>query len=169
MNTALRGLFRTPVYLYRWRCGRLLGHRFLLLVHVGRRTGLRRQTVLEVMEYRDQAPEAIVMSAFGPNADWFRNIQATPGPEVVIGSHHFTADYRVLDADEAVRVIAGYEQRNRFAVPIIRPVLSRLLGWRYAGTVDDRRRLVAQLPLVAFRPRSSPPSPCPGPAVQLLT
>ena len=52
----------------------MLGHRFLLLIHVGRRTGLRRHTVLEVMEYRREGPEAVVMSAFGRNADWLRNI-----------------------------------------------------------------------------------------------
>ena len=44
LNSTLRRLFRAPVYLYCWSGGWLLGHRFLLLIHVGRRTGLRRQT-----------------------------------------------------------------------------------------------------------------------------
>jgi hypothetical protein len=48
---ALRYFF-APVSLYRLHLGWLLGHRFLLLTHTGRRSGLRRQTVLEVMEYR---------------------------------------------------------------------------------------------------------------------
>ena len=61
----LRRLFRAPEYFYRWRCGGLLGHRLLLLIHIGRRTGLRRHTVLEVLEYRKEGPEAVVMSAFG--------------------------------------------------------------------------------------------------------
>ena len=47
MNAALRQLFRAPVYLYRWNFGWMLGHRFLLLIHIGRRIGLRRHTVLE--------------------------------------------------------------------------------------------------------------------------
>ena len=95
------------------------------------------------------------MSAFGPNADWFRNIEATPNPEVVIGSRRFIAGHRVLDQEEAVEVIAGYEQRNWFIAPIIRLVLSRLLGWRYKGCEGDRRPLVARLPFIAFRLRSS--------------
>jgi hypothetical protein len=37
--------------------------------------------------------------------------------------------------------------------PIIRRVLSRLLGWHYDGSDDHRRRLAARLPFVAFRPR----------------
>ena len=154
LNAALRRLFRAPVHLYRWRCGWLLGHRFLLLIHVGRRTGLRRHTVLEVVEYRKEGPEAVVISAFGHNADWLRNIAATPDPEVVIGSQRFIAACRVLEEEEAVRVIAGYERRNRFVAPVTRSVLSRLLGWRYSGAEEDRRRLVAQLPFIAFRPRS---------------
>jgi deazaflavin-dependent oxidoreductase (nitroreductase family) len=156
LNGVLRRLFRTPVYLYRWKCGWLLGHRFLLLIHIGRRTGMRRRTVLEVMEYRKEGPEAVVMSAFGRNAGWLRNIAARPDPEVVIGSQHFIAAHRFLDEEEAMRVLTGYERRNWLIAPMIRGVLSRLLGWRYDGSTSARRRLVAQLPLIAFR---MPPRP----------
>jgi hypothetical protein len=45
---ALRLAFRLPIYLYRLDLGRLLGHRFLLLVHRGRESGLLRETALEV-------------------------------------------------------------------------------------------------------------------------
>jgi hypothetical protein len=70
LNATLRRLFRTPVYLYRLKYGWLLGHRFLMLVQVGRLTGLRRYTILEVIEYRKGLPEMVVMSAFGRNSDW---------------------------------------------------------------------------------------------------
>jgi deazaflavin-dependent oxidoreductase (nitroreductase family) len=149
----LRCGYRLPVYLYRWKCGGLLGTRFLLLTHVGRRTGRRYQTVLEVAEYRREGPELVVVSAYGRNADWLRNIQATPGPEVVIGSRRFVAVHRVLGEEEATGVIERYEQRNWFMLPMFRLVMSRFLGWRYHGSEVDRRRLVAQLPLIAFRPR----------------
>ena len=59
----------------------------------------------------------------------------------------------MLDPEEAARTLADYEQRNRFAAPIVQAVLSGLLGWRYDGSDHARRRLVAQLPLIAFRPR----------------
>jgi deazaflavin-dependent oxidoreductase (nitroreductase family) len=154
MNAALRQLSRAPVYLYRWNFGRMLGHRFLLLIHIGRRTGLCRHTVLEVMEYRNEGPEAVVMSAFGRNADWLRNIEATSSPAVVIGSRRFIASYRFLDEEDAMRVVAGYEHRNRLITRIIRLVLSRLLGSRYDGSKSARRRLVKQLPVLAFRPAS---------------
>jgi len=87
------------------------------------------------------------------DASWLRNLQATPAAEVVIGSECFPATHRFLDEAEAVAVIASYERRNRFVLPVVRRVLSRLLGWRYHGSEHDRRRLVAQLPLIALRPR----------------
>jgi len=126
----------------------------LLLIHTGRRTGLRRYTVLEVMEYRREGPEAVVMSAFGRSADWLRNIEASPEAEVVIGSQRFIAAHRILYEPEAVSVVAGYERRNRLITLIIRIVLSRLLGWGYDGSEKARQRLVKQLPLVAFRRNS---------------
>jgi deazaflavin-dependent oxidoreductase (nitroreductase family) len=153
LNPTWRRLFRVPVYLYRLRCGWVLGRRFMLLVHVGRRTGRRRETVLEVMEYRENGPEVVVMSGFGHGADWLRNIEASPQAEVVIGCDHFAASYCVLSAEEATRVVKAYEQRHRFLAPIVRLVLGRLLGRQYRGSDSDRRALVAQLPLVAFRPR----------------
>lgn len=154
-NSALRYLLRAPVYLYRWHLGQLLGKRFMLLTHIGRRTGQPHQTVLEVMEYRKTPPEAIVMSGFGRNSDWLLNLQVNPHPEVDLGSQHFIASYRFLGEDESVQVVANYELQNWFMAPIVRYVLSRLLGWTYRGSEDERRRLVHQLPLLAFRPVSS--------------
>ncbi len=146
--------FRVPVYLYRWRLGWLFGKRLLLLTHIGRRSGLRRQTVLEVVEYRKEGPEAVVANGFGRDSDWLRNIEARPGEEVTVGSQHFVASHRFLGEEEAMTVIQGYERRNRFIAPIVRRGFSWLLGWQYRGGESDRRRLVRQVPLLAFRPRS---------------
>jgi deazaflavin-dependent oxidoreductase (nitroreductase family) len=144
------------VYLYRWHLGWLLGKRFLLLTHIGRHTGLRRYTVLEVVEYRKDGPEAVVVNGFGPNSDWLRNIEANHDEEVTVGSDRFVASHRFLAEEEAVRVIRRYEHRNRFITPIVRLGLSWLLGWRYRGTEIDRLRLVRELPLIAFQPRTQP-------------
>jgi len=148
-------LLRAPVYLYRWRVGWLLGNRFILLTHIGRRTGLRRQTVLEVVEYRKEGPEVVVANGFGPDSDWVLNIKAQPGEEVTVGSQHFVASHRFLDEEEAMQVIEDYERRNRFVSPIVRRGFSWLLGWQYSGSESDRRRLVRQIPLIALRPRAA--------------
>ena len=153
---ALWYLFRAPVYLYHWHLGWLFGKRCLLLTHTGRRTGLRRQTVLEIVEYRRQGPEVVVANGFGPDSDWVRNIEARADEQVDVGSQHFSASHRFLGAEEAMGVIQRYEHRNRFIAPIVRAGFSWLLGWQYHGGENDRRRLVRQIPLIAFRPLASP-------------
>jgi hypothetical protein len=62
----------------------------------------------------------------------------------------------VVPVEEAMAVFAAYERRNRLASPVVRLVLSRLLGWRYDGTDSTRRKAAEQLPSVAFRPSSRP-------------
>ena len=73
-KSALWYFLRAPAYLYHWRLGWLLDKRCLLLTHIGRRTGLRRETVLEVVEYRKYGPELVVVNGFGSDSDWLRNI-----------------------------------------------------------------------------------------------
>jgi deazaflavin-dependent oxidoreductase (nitroreductase family) len=153
MSPLLRRLFHAPIPLFHRGWQGVLGRRFLLLIHTGRNSGLRRETVLEVVEYRE-GPEVVVMSAYGRKADWLRNIEAGPDPEVIVGRDRFIAAHRVLGPDEALRVVADYESRNRLIAPVVRLVLSRFLGWNYGASDADRRRLVGQLPLVSFRRRT---------------
>ena len=97
----------------------------------------------------------MVANGFGPDSDWIRNIEAKGGEEVTIGSQHFAASHRFLGEEEAAEVIKDYEYRNRFIAPVVRAGFSWLLGWRYSASESDRRRLVKQLPLIAFRPPAS--------------
>jgi len=86
-------------------------------------------------------------------ADWLRNLQAGGPAEVTVGRATFRAEHRTLDTDEAATEFAEYERRNGMIGPILRSVLSWLLGWPYDGSPDARRRTTEQLPLVALRPR----------------
>jgi deazaflavin-dependent oxidoreductase (nitroreductase family) len=142
-----------PALLYDWNAGWLLGHRFLRLTHVGRRSGRRYRTVLEVIGTGSAPGEVIVMAGSGPSADWYRNLQAHPAIEVAIARRRFEPAHRVLAESEAAAVLADYERRNRWATPVVRRVLTWLVGWEYDGTEEARRRLARELPLVAFRPR----------------
>ncbi|MFK0244116.1 nitroreductase family deazaflavin-dependent oxidoreductase [Amycolatopsis azurea] len=151
----LQALFRAPVWLYGHGLGGLLGNRFLCLTHLGRRSGRRYRTVLEVVGIDRDLGEVMVIAGLGRASDWFRNIQAQPAREVIVGRRRFTPAHRLLTESEAIAVMAGYERRNRVLLPVLRPVLRKLLGWTYDGTDVARRRLVRQLPIVAFRPRAA--------------
>ena len=105
-------------------------------------------------------------AGWGRRTGWLHNVEAGLAHEVRLGRQRFAPACRILPPDEAERLFADYERRNRLIAPIIRAVLSRLLGWRYDGTSAARRRAVEQLSLVAFRPsegKAAPQAPDPGP------
>ena len=125
-----------------------------MLTHIGRRTGLQRHTVLEVVEYRKAGPEVVVAAGFGRGSDWILNIKANPTAEVTVGLQHFGAQHCFLSEEEATEVVRNYEQRNRFIAPVVRAGFSWLLGWKYHSGDEERRRLVRQIPLIAFRTKN---------------
>lgn len=140
----LQRLFlRAPVWIYRLRLGRLLGRRFLLLRHRGRRTGAVHETVLEVIGRGGD--EVFVISGFGPRSDWLRNIRESPPLLVETGGRSFVPDARFLDVEEAVSVLGLYAERNRRAASI--------LGKRLYGGEFDPRRLAGATTVVGLRPR----------------
>jgi deazaflavin-dependent oxidoreductase (nitroreductase family) len=142
-----------PRYLYRLGLGFLLGHRFLLLVHQGRRTGRRRETPLEVMRYDPARREAIVAAGWGRRTQWLHNVEAGLAQEIRIGRERYVPDWRRLGDEEAAATIAWYEGHSGLPALIVQRVLSGLVGWRYDGTPAARLRLVRQIPILAFRPR----------------
>lgn len=38
-------------------------------------------------------------------------------------------------------------------VPVVRRILSGVAGWRYDGSFEARRRLMAEMPIIAFKPK----------------
>ena len=78
-NQLLLRLYATPLAL-------LLGRLILLLTTTGRKTGLPRITPLQY-EYDDGC--FLVGSSRGTQADWFRNVLATPQVGVQVGARHF--------------------------------------------------------------------------------
>ncbi|MDT0302560.1 nitroreductase family deazaflavin-dependent oxidoreductase [Streptomonospora wellingtoniae] len=146
---AARLLFRAPVHLYRWGLGPLLGGRFLLLNHVGRTSGLRRRTVLEVVD-RTDGGAPIVCSGFGSRADWYRNVLAHPRVLVQVGARRFTAEAEPLGADEGAEFLARYARGHpRTAVR-----LARMMGFVVDGSQEDFRAAGRELPFVRLRPRA---------------
>ena len=82
--------------------GGLLGHRFLMLEHTGRRSGIRRRNVLEVLECDEDS--ATVMSGFGASSNWLRNVTAEPSCVVTLGRtrRHTIAEVVTLDVGAAL-------------------------------------------------------------------
>ena len=69
-----RLLWRAPIWLYRAGLGWMMGNRFLLLNHIGRKSGLPRQAVVEVVVSNDEEGTFTIASGFGAKSDWYQNI-----------------------------------------------------------------------------------------------
>jgi deazaflavin-dependent oxidoreductase (nitroreductase family) len=150
-NRALALGLRLPSYLYRFRLGGLLGHRFLLLTHRGRKSGLIRRTPLEVLHYNPHSRESVVLSAWGKRADWYRNIEAGPPLEVETAGERYPPAARSLTSEEAFAVITEYGIRH----PLAARVLERAFGYPVTRSTASRRAFAESVVLVAFRPRGT--------------
>lgn len=148
----LKRAFAAPNALYAHGLGRLLGHRFVQIEHVGRRSGRTYHSVVEVLRYDRSTGETTVIAGYGPTADWLRNIQAAGAAALDFGRGPRPAAYRLLPADEAIETWRTYCRRNRFIRPALLAVITALVGWRFDGSEAAVRRMVDELPMVAFTP-----------------
>lgn len=98
--------FRAPIGLYRVNLGFLLGTRFLMLEHVGRKSGETRRTVLEVVLNEEDA--AYIAAGWGASAQWFRNIQANPSVVFHLGTKRYETTAVIVDRAEARKVMDVY-------------------------------------------------------------
>jgi deazaflavin-dependent oxidoreductase (nitroreductase family) len=103
---------RAPLLLFRAGLGPVLGKRFLLLHHVGRRTGLDRHVVLEIVAHETPLPGWTVASGFGPGSDWYRNLRAHPKTVVQVGNRYHAVTARFLTAADGAQIMTDYARRH---------------------------------------------------------
>jgi deazaflavin-dependent oxidoreductase (nitroreductase family) len=101
-----RWLYRAPIWLYRAHLGFVMGHRFVMIEHIGRKSGKKRQTVLEVVAEEDDA--VYLAAAWGSKAQWLQNVRANPEVTVHLGKFRFESNAQVLEKEEAFRVLSEY-------------------------------------------------------------
>ena len=145
----LRALFRLPIWLYRLHLGFLLGNRFLLLTHIGRKSGLARQTVREVVRYDPTSKVCVVASGWGEASNWLRNIGKTPDVRVTLRTRRSGATAVRLSPDEVQQELMDYARRyalafRRLATAKLRPVPQ--------DEAEACRSLARVIPLFALQP-----------------
>jgi len=143
----IRAFYRAPIWIYRAGLGFLMGKRFLLLEHVGRRSGKTRYTVLEVVRHDQQADTYVVCSGWGTRADWFRNIRKMAEVRVSSGfRRRLSARAIRLEGDAAARELCSYAERYPQAFRIL---VSRLVMGE-EGPVDCAEA-AAEIPVLALK------------------
>jgi len=149
---ALRFGLRLPIWLYRARLGWLLGDRFLMLTHTGRKSGLPRQVVIEVVQHDKQTDTYYVVSGWGEKSDWYQNIRKTPSVTIHTGGRTFHSKAEFIPVEKAIDILKAYARDH----PIAFNELSGLfLGERMKPGSDAPERLARKMPMVAFHPEQA--------------
>ncbi|MCC6614087.1 MAG: nitroreductase family deazaflavin-dependent oxidoreductase [Anaerolineae bacterium] len=146
-----RWLLRLPIALYHLKLGWLLGERFVLLHHVGRKSGQVYETVVEIVGHSQSEERYYIVAGWGHKAQWYQNLMATPDIEIQIASRHLVARAETLRPDEGADVLVRYRNQH----PMAARELSRVMGINIArtsptGLIDVVRD---SLPVVALKVR----------------
>jgi len=140
-----------PILFYRFGLGWLLGERFVLLTVRGRRTGLPRPVVLEVLGPDPQTGGLFVASAWGGSAQWLRNLGICPNVQAQVGRRSFPAEVFRLSKQAGEEQLRSYATRHPFAGRVI---FQLLLGRQPIGTEDKFAVLSRSVPILLVRPIS---------------
>lgn len=143
-----RMLYRLPIWLFRLHLGWLLMNRFLLLTHTGRKSGLPRQTVLEVLHSDLERTRYVVLAGWGAQADWVKNVEKTQEVVIQVGQRAVFAQAMLVSPEESEALLLAYARRYP---RLMRALFRVLLGYHLDGTEDDVRALAHQSIVMAFK------------------
>ena len=144
-------LWRAPIWFYRIGLGSLFGKRFLLLTHIGRKSGQPRQAVIEVVEIDSQTDTYYSVSGFGEKAHWFQNIMYTPDVNIQVGRRKMSAHAERLSLEGGEAILSEYARQH----PTALRELSKFLNISYDGSQESLHAMAQALPVIAFHVKST--------------
>jgi len=97
-----------------------------MLEHTGRKSGLPRYVVLEVVD-RPSPSEHVVVAGFGPRAQWYRNVLADPRVHISTGrAARVPARAVPLNDQDSTRSLQRYAARHPRAWTTLKTVIADL-------------------------------------------
>lgn len=120
-----------------------------MLEHRGRKSGIIRKVVVEVVDHDPQKDSYTVAAAWGNRSDWYKNIQAQPDVIIEVGTKRFAVFARMLSADEAAQHLNTYASRHPFA---FRQLGSHLFGYKSQNVEQIIKSITEAVPFVEFIP-----------------
>ncbi len=142
----LRWLLRAPIYLYRWNLGWLLGSRFILLNHTGRKSGQPRQAVVEVVRHDRASDTFIIASGWGEGAQWYQNLLHHTDTTIQSGRRKLAVRAERLSQQEAAAELERYGRDH----PRTAKELGRFLGFQWDGSPGQTAKIAAAIPILAL-------------------
>ncbi|MGE5073349.1 MAG: hypothetical protein ACM3MF_07975 [Anaerolineae bacterium] len=142
--------FKLPLFFYQVGLGWIFGRRFMVLSHVGRRSGKVDQSVLAVAGYDPTTREIKAISPWS-SSNWFRNSQETPAMEVQTAGVRYAPVQRLMPPEEIAALFIDYRREH----PIFSRLVARIPGWNMDSTYDEFLVLARSLRGVAFTPKAA--------------
>lgn len=146
-----RFVLRMPIYLYRIGLGFLLGDRFLMLTHTGRKSGLSRRVVLEVAQHDFVNDRYYIASGWGEKSNWYQNILNNPNVKFQVKNHKYDGYATKVDKDGAANVLFDYATRYPSAFSILS---HRILGQRLEPSKVNCILMADYVPVVVLNKMS---------------
>jgi deazaflavin-dependent oxidoreductase (nitroreductase family) len=151
----LKFFLRFPIHLHKMGFGgweRLMGAQWMLITTVGRKSGKRRNAMVDVMDYDKATDTYYIEAAYGSRADWFRNIQSNPRFEAQVGRRKFHATATPLSNEKAGELMVHFYR----AKPAYTRSVMAMVGMKFEGE-EELRALGSKLTLLAVQPETSNP------------
>lgn len=144
--------FKIPLFMHKLGFGgweRLIGAQWMLIATTGRKTGKRRETLVDVMDYNPTADTYYIEAAYGSHADWFKNIQANPLFNAQVGRRKFIAQAEILNEGDTGEILVQFFRRK----PAYTRSVMAMVGMKFKDE-DELRVLGKNLTLLAVKPQS---------------
>ena len=146
----LKFFFKVPVWFHKMGFGgweRLVGAQWMLITTTGRKTGKRREAMLDIMDYDKATDTYYIEAAYGTHADWFKNMQSNPIFEAQVGRRKFKARVSALSNEGAGEMLVQF---YRHKTAYTRSVMA-MAGMKFKDE-DDLRAIGNNLTLLAVKP-----------------
>jgi len=149
-NRLLKFFFKVPVWLHKMGFGgweRLVGAQWMLITTTGRKTGKRRDAMVDVMDHDKATDTYYIEAAYGARADWYKNMQSNPIFEAQVGRRKFKARAGALSTEGAGDMLVQF-YRNK---PAYTRSVMAMAGMKFKDE-DDLRVIGKNLTLLAVKP-----------------
>ena len=150
-NPFMKFFFKAPLFMHKVGLGgweKIIGAEWMLISTTGRKTGKRRDSMVDVMDYDTSTDTYYIEAAYGSRADWFKNIKANPIFDAQVGRRKFKAQVQELDAAGTGEMLVRFFRRK----PAYTRSVMAMVGMKFKDE-NELREMGKNLTLLAVKPQ----------------
>ncbi len=147
----LKFFFKAPVVIARmgfagWE--RLIGVEWMLLTTIGRKSGKKRYSMVDVLLHDKETDTYFIEVGFGKGSDWYRNLQVNLVFEARVGRRRFRATFEALPSERSADVMVDFVRRR----PQYARSVMKMVNITFT-TEQELRRMAPRWILLAVHPQ----------------